>query len=171
MNSFLSKLIAHINRKRWWHVPPADRTAYRKRGKFFASSFKEAEFWGRPLDKPESVNVARPLVGDEETIERKLFGRRLSHEDMAIQERWELDAKMKRAAIATGYDSIVLMTTKGIAEFRASGKIPRSMELNVVEIADTAKRSRPAARMTASNGSTGRASSSTAKRRSNDQRH
>jgi len=134
MGRFLSKLVAHINRKRWWHVPPTDRTAYRKRGEFFASSFKEAEFWGRPLNDPVEVHIVRPLVGDEKTIERKLFGRRLSHEDMTVQERWALDAKMKRAAIAMGYDSVVLMTAKGIAAFRSSGKIPRSMELNVVKI-------------------------------------
>lgn len=136
MGSFLSKLVAHINRKRWWHVPPTDLTAYRKRGKFFASSFKEAEFWGRPLKDPEKVHNARPLVGDEEAIERKLFGRRLSHEDMTVQERWGLDAKMKRAAIAKGYDSIMLMTAKGIAEFRAVGKIPRSIELNLLEASE-----------------------------------
>lgn len=140
MDSFLSKLVAHINRKRWWHVPPTDRTAYRKRGKFFASSFKEAEFWGRPLNSPEKVYIARPLVGDEKAIERKLFGRWLSHEDMTVQERWGLDAKMKRAAIAIGYDSIVLMTAKGIREFRASGKIPRSIELNLLEVSGAESR-------------------------------
>jgi len=47
------KLVAHVNRKGWWHVPPRDPTAYGKRGKFFASSFREAEFWGRPLDEPQ----------------------------------------------------------------------------------------------------------------------
>lgn len=150
MGSFLSKLVAHINRKRWWHVPPTDRTAYRKRGMFFASSFKEAEFWGRPLNDSEKVHIARPLVGDEKAIERKLFGRRHSHEDMTVQERWGLDARMKRAAIAMGYDSIVLMTAKGIREFRASGKIPRSIELNVVKTTSAWKSSvRPAARRAA----------------------
>lgn len=42
---FHEKLIAHVNRKDWWHVPPRDPSAYSKRGKFFASSFREAEFW------------------------------------------------------------------------------------------------------------------------------
>src|SRR6266404_7929389 len=115
---FYQKLIAHVNRKDWWHVPPRDRSAYRKRGKFLASSFREAEFWGRPLDKPEKVKIARPLIGDEESIEIKLFARRISRQGMTVQERWMLDAKMKRAAMAKGYDSIVLMTPKGIAEFR-----------------------------------------------------
>lgn len=133
----LRKLIAHINRKKWWHVPPVDRSAYRKRGKFFVSSFREAEFWGRPLDKPEKVKIARPLIGDEESIEIKLFARRISRQGMTAQERWVLDAKMKRAAIAKGYDSIVLMTPKGISEFRVSGKMPRTVELNVFDVSET----------------------------------
>jgi hypothetical protein len=37
------RLIAHVNRKQWWHVPPVDPNAYKKRGKFLASSFVEAE--------------------------------------------------------------------------------------------------------------------------------
>jgi len=27
-----NKLLVRINRKDWWHVPPADPAAYRKRG-------------------------------------------------------------------------------------------------------------------------------------------
>jgi hypothetical protein len=132
----LRKLISHINRKRWWHVPPRDGSAYRKRGKFFASTFREAEFWGRPLDKPERVKIARPLVGDEGSIEKKLFARRMSRQGMTAQQRWVLDARMKRAAMAKGYDSIVLMTRKGMSEFRVSGKMPRSVELNVLEVSE-----------------------------------
>lgn len=134
---FLRKLITHINRKKWWHVPPRDRSAYRKRGKFFASSFREAEFWGRPLDKPEKVKIARPLIGDGESIEMKLFARRISRQGMTAQERWVLDGKMKRAAMAKGYDSIVLMTPKGISEFKVSGRMPRSVELNVLDVFET----------------------------------
>jgi hypothetical protein len=127
------KLIAHVNRKEWWHVPPQDPKAYAKRGKFLASSFREAEFWGRPLDEPQRVEVALPLVGDEESIERMLFGRRVSHEDIEMEERWALDAKLKAAALAKGYDSIVLMTPKAFSEFSAGIKLPRSMELNILK--------------------------------------
>jgi hypothetical protein len=67
-----------VNRKNWWHVPPANPNAYRERGKFLASSFREAEFWGRPLDDPQKVTVTRPLVGDDMAIEGELFGERLS---------------------------------------------------------------------------------------------
>ncbi len=131
-NRSLERLIAHINRKEWWHVPPREPDAYRKRGKFLASSFRDAEFWGRPLDQPQKVAVNRPLVGDESAIEKNLFGRRVSREDIAIQKRWALDARMKRAALAKGYDSIVLMTPNAFAQFKASGKLPRSLELNIL---------------------------------------
>jgi len=56
------KLLARINRKDWWHVPPADPKAYPKRGKFLASTFREAKFWGRPLDTPIRVSVANPII-------------------------------------------------------------------------------------------------------------
>jgi len=55
------KLIAHVNRKGWWHCPPRDLSSYGKREKFFASSFREAEFWGRPLDEPQRVVGRAPL--------------------------------------------------------------------------------------------------------------
>lgn len=67
-------MISHINKKGWWHCPPPDLYAYQKRGKFFASSFREAEFWGRPLDEPQHVTVSNPLIGDEDSIEMELFG-------------------------------------------------------------------------------------------------
>lgn len=129
---FYEKLIAHVNRKDWWHVPPRDPGAYGKRGKFLASSFKEAEFWGRPLDQPEEVLVARPLVGDENRIEMVLFRKRIFGEDISIERRWEIDAKIKQTALSMGFDSIVLLTPKGFAEFQVTGKVPRSMELNVL---------------------------------------
>ncbi len=42
------RLIAYVNRKQWWHVPPVDPDAYKKRGKFFSVSFAAAEFWVAP---------------------------------------------------------------------------------------------------------------------------
>jgi hypothetical protein len=133
-NRIFEKLISHVNRKDWWHVPPQDPAAYTKRGKFLASSFREAEFWGRPLDEPQRVAITRPLVGDEESIEKELFGRRVSREDIAVKERWTLDAKMRRAALAKGFDSIVLMAPKAFALFKARGKLPRSIELNILNL-------------------------------------
>ena len=59
-------LIARINRKDWWHVPPSDPNAYEQRGMFLASTFREAEFWGRPLDTPIrrsiSLSVAKSFL-------------------------------------------------------------------------------------------------------------
>src|SRR5208283_1837027 len=98
--SLLDRIIRHVNRKEWWHVPPRDPQAYLKRGKFLASSFAEAEFWGRPLDEPQKVNISCPLVGDEPTIERCLFGKPVSHEDISVKKRWVLDTRMKKAALA-----------------------------------------------------------------------
>jgi hypothetical protein len=132
IDPLVQRVIVHVNRKEWWHVPPSDSSAYNKRGKFLASSFREAEFWGRPLDEPQRVAVSKPLIGDEETIERKLFGRRVSSEDTTMEERWKLDAKMRRAALRKGNDSLVLMAPKAFAEFQSTDKLPRSKELNVL---------------------------------------
>jgi len=74
------------------------------------------------------------LIGDEEAIEKELFGRRVSSEDITIEERWKLGAKMRRAALRKGYDSLVLMAPKAFAEFQSTGKLPRSMELNVLNL-------------------------------------
>jgi lambda repressor-like predicted transcriptional regulator len=69
---FYRRLVAHLNRKKWWHVPPRDVGGYRKRGMFLASSFNESEFWGLPVDEHQKVVLARPLVGNERTIARVL---------------------------------------------------------------------------------------------------
>lgn len=128
------RLVCHINRKTWWHVLPIDPKAYEKRGKFLASSFAEAEFWGRPLDEPQRVSVVAPLVGDEVTIERKLFGERVSTENLTVKQRFRLDAIMKRKALAKGYDSIVLMSPTKFVRFNRTGRIPRSLELNILRV-------------------------------------
>ena len=133
---FVQKLVSHINRKDWWHVPPLDPAAYQKRGKFLASSFGDAEFYGRPLDEPQRVRIANPLVGDEETVWRCLFGKVISvpepEEPEFVKERLAIDARMKRAAVAKEYDSIVIMHPTTFAAFKKTGKIPVSIELNVL---------------------------------------
>ena len=133
-----AKLIAHIARKDWYHVPPSDPHAYQKRGKFLASSYDAAAFYGRPNDEPEKVSVKNPLVGDEHHIEQHLFG---YHPSASLPEpgtrafypaRTGLDAKIKTAAIKKGYDSIALMTPSAHAAYQETQKIPRSIELNVL---------------------------------------
>ncbi len=130
------KLLARINRKDWWHVPPADPKAYQKRGKFLASTFREAEFWGRPLDTPIHVRIGNPIVGDEPAIETELLGVPSVCPDddspKMLEWRWRLDARLKKAALAKGYDSIVLLSRSAYARFAAEGKIPLSIELNLL---------------------------------------
>jgi hypothetical protein len=130
--SVLDKIVRHVNRKVWWHVPPTDATAYMKRGKFLASSFAAAEFWGRPLDEPQKVKISRPLIGDEATIETRLLGRVVSNDDISMEQRWALDARLKKAAMKRGYDSIVLVSPKAFSTLKNVGKLPRSMELNIL---------------------------------------
>ena len=53
---------------------------------------------------------------------------------MTVRRRFALDAKLRRAALRQGYDSIVLMTGPGFRKFKMDGSIPRSIELNIVEL-------------------------------------
>ena len=97
---------------------------------FYASSYKEAEFYGRPIDTPFKVNVKKPLFGDEAYIMRAL-SLQLPTQDIGIKERFALDAKMMRLATAKDYDSIALVTTKAYEMYLNTGVIPRSIELQI----------------------------------------
>jgi len=141
---YKEKLIRRINRKDWWHVTPVDPKSYYKRGKFLSSTYREAEFWGRPNNTPERVTVKNPLIGDEETIERTLLGQYESGSWPNIDEdinagkpvgwrQFELDARLYRAGRAKGYDAIVLLSPRNFAKFKAEGRIPLSIELNLLE--------------------------------------
>lgn len=136
-SAVFTKLNTRINRKDWWHVPPQDPLAYKKRGKFYASTYKEAEFWGRPLIMPQKVSVYNPLVGDEAAVETVLFGQPVpdvtdSNLD-TIEWRFELDAKMKDEALKKGYDAIVIFSPQGFARMKSTGNLPLSLELNILE--------------------------------------
>lgn len=130
-------MISHINKKDWWHVLPLDPLAYFERGKFFSSSFREAEFYGRPLDNPDHVTISNPLPGDEATIEAALFAKPINHPELgspgSTEFQLELDARMKQIALSKGYDSIVLMTAKEFLAYKRQGKMPRSIELNILK--------------------------------------
>lgn len=130
---YLAKLITHVNRKQWWHVTPADPIAYKKRGKFYASSFQEAEFYGRPNDIPERATIAKPFVCDNQTIEKKLLGKIESYEGISIEEIAKIDTRLRQEALKRGFDSIVLFSEKSLRSFRQTGKIPRSIELNILK--------------------------------------
>ncbi len=133
MNKTYERLVAHVNRKQWWHVPPVDPDAYKKRGKFFASTFAEAEFYGRPLDEPERVSIAKPVVGDEKTIAEAL-GVPPQYEGMTLEQIAAHDARWKKAALKKGFDAIVLMSVKHFGVWKKTGKIPRSIELNILNV-------------------------------------
>src|SRR5262249_3655081 len=102
-----------------------------KRGKFFASTFAEAEFYGRPLDTPERVTISRPVVGDEHTV-ATILGIGPQREGMSLEEMAAHEGLWRNSAFSRGFDSIVLMTPKAFAKFRSDGKPPRSLELNVL---------------------------------------
>ena len=134
-----SKAAAAIGKREWWHVPPEDKSAYTKRGKFYSSSFEEAEFYGIRSDaKPERVEVDRPLVGDELHIEKTLLGRHASADlpDPGDKEfykaRTDLDHELATEARRAGYDAIALLTPKGFAAFQKTGRLPKSVELNTL---------------------------------------
>jgi hypothetical protein len=131
--AFVEKAIQHVNRKNWWHVPPVDSSAYRKRGKFFASTFAEAEYWGRPLDEPQKVSIASPLIGDESTI-AKALGIPPQHEGMTLKQIATHDVLCRNAALRKGFDAILLMSPMCFARFKADGTLPRSMELNILHV-------------------------------------
>src|SRR5258708_2322952 len=128
------RLIVFVNRKNWLHVPPVDPKAYSKRGKFLASSFEAAEFYGRPLDEPQKVIVPKPLIGDERTIS-KVLSIPPQHDGMTLRQIAAHDALWRNAALRKGFDSILLMAPKCFAEFKSTGKAPRSMELNILRVA------------------------------------
>jgi hypothetical protein len=99
-------------------VLPADRDAFKKRGKFFASTFAQAEFYGRPNDEPERVNIGNPVYGfSEMEILEKLFTSeqiaKFGLNDMEngtspawYEKRMALDHKMYLRAKKLGYDAI-----------------------------------------------------------------
>lgn len=121
-----------------------DRTAYKTRGLFLASSFKECEFYGRPLDNPIKVCLSNPLIDTEKNIIKLFFGessvRMQVYESLlndsvknSLNVRFRLDADISRAAKKKGYDSIAIVTEKGLEKVK-KGQLPRSIELNVLNI-------------------------------------
>jgi hypothetical protein len=134
-------LIKKVNQSSWWHVPPRDLHAYEKRGKFLASTYLQAEFYGRPNIEPEQVCINNPVYGFSELeILKKLFGpngRKYLNEVIKEEKDWynkriELDSKMFFAAKTQGYDAIILMTEAGRKALQ-KGRKPNSIELNLIE--------------------------------------
>ncbi|MBY0427659.1 MAG: hypothetical protein K2Q32_00395 [Alphaproteobacteria bacterium] len=137
-------LIKIINRSAWWHVMPIDPNAYKKRGKFLASSYSQAQFYGRPNIESEKVNIKNPVFGFSEieillqlfekadqTAALNLYNELIKSDSNTYKMRIELDSKMYVKAKKLGFDAIVLMTEaakSALGRFRK----PHSIELNLV---------------------------------------
>lgn len=138
-------LIQKINKSYWWHVTPSDPNAYKKRGKFLASTYADAEFYGRPNDMPEKVNIKNPVFGfsDIEILEQIIPDYRNSKIIMEVEseeeiknwyeKRIDVDAMRYNAAKKLGYDAIVLVCQSGYNSLIKNRK-PHSIELNLFYI-------------------------------------
>lgn len=119
-----AKLIKNINSRKWYHVPPSEGdAAYAKRGKFMAGSYRNAEFYGRPLNEAQRAKVTDPLVGTEDEIAKEL-GISPQREGMSLKEIAAHDRKWALEALNQGYDAIVTVGKKAMDKFRDSGKLP-----------------------------------------------
>jgi len=142
-------LVGKINKSEWWHVPPQDPDAYNKRGKFLASTYQQAKFYGRPNDMPERVFIANPVYGfSEKEILDQLFpgdnnnlllGKILNSKRDWYQKRISLDERMFKEAKSLGYDAIVLLGSSGRKELEMNRK-PRSIELNLLNTGSILRR-------------------------------
>ena len=146
MSKIKEVLIDKLNGSFWWHVPPVDPNAYKKRGKFLSSTYTQAENYGRPNIDPEKVSISRPVYGfTEKEILRQLFANRSkslfkivdrlneSDESSSYRKRIALDAKMYKRAKKMGYDAIVLLTPVSRKALEKNRK-PNSIELNLLNV-------------------------------------
>lgn len=138
-------LLEKINASFWWHVTPCDPMAYNKRGKFLSSTYRDAEFYGRPNDEPEKVFVENPVFGfsEREILDQIMPGYENNQNIQNVlsneyhpnwyKRRIRLDAKMYRSAKRLGYDAIVLICQSGYKSLLKNRK-PYSIELNLLNV-------------------------------------
>lgn len=124
------KLINRVNRKAWWRTCLPSKRAIRDRGFFFASSFEEAESYGRPLDTPFRVKIENPIIGSFAYIQKQLLGKTVEYKD-TIKAIFAHDKLLKEHARKQGFDSIILLSENGFRKYRKENKLPRQMELNI----------------------------------------
>ena len=142
-NRLKQVLINKVNNSYWWHVPPRDLNSYKKRGKFLASTYTQAEFYGRPNIEPEKMEVLNPIFGfSEREILKQLFPK--EYKKLAIEEddvdgadwyskRTELDSMMYEQSKRLGFDAIVLIGSTGRKSLE-QGRKPCSIELNLLNV-------------------------------------
>ena len=135
-------LINKINQSLWWHVTPRDPDAYNKRGKFFSSTYTQAEFYGRPNDIPERVKISNPVCEISEakilkvlfpTKYKKILTSLRRNVNDWYKRRTSLDAKMYQKAKEMGYDAIVLLGSNG-QKYLMKNRKPHSIELNLMNV-------------------------------------
>jgi hypothetical protein len=54
---------------------------------------------------------------------------------MTLEQIAAHDAVWRNAALKNGFDSILLVAPKSFAQFKATGKLPESLELNILRVA------------------------------------
>lgn len=132
-------LINKINQSFWWHVAPKDLTAYKKRGKFFASTYKQAEFYGRPNNIPDRIKISNPMCETSEinilktlfpTNYKKLYNFVIDDCKNWYERRIKLDSKIYQKAKNMGYDAIVLLGSNA-NKYLMKNRKPHSIELNL----------------------------------------
>ena len=124
------KLINRVNRKAWWRTCMPNKKAIRDRGLFFASSFEEAEFYGRPLDTPFRVRIENPIIGHFDHIQKQLLCNTVEFND-TITGIFVHDKLLKERAQQQGFDSIIVISESSHKKYCLENRLPRSMELNV----------------------------------------
>lgn len=134
-------LISKINKSEWWHVRTRDPHSFEKRGQFLCSTFRDAEFYGRPIDMSIRVCISNPVFGfSEQEIWEQLFPEGYQQlkdlqlhdtEQSTVVHRFYADAIMAFTAQASGYDSIVLICPSGKKSLENNRK-PRAIELNIL---------------------------------------
>ena len=127
----LAKIINAINKKEWWRTFLPNKEEIKKRGVFFTSSFKQAEFYGRPLDAPFKVVIKNPYISTPSKLDKDILGKILNEDGQIIKERFDNDTKIKSILSAKGYDSIIIVPDNYISKLFDTGKLPKSIELNI----------------------------------------
>ena len=121
------KFANHINKKDWWRTA-INKKAIKERGLFLASSYIEAEFYGRPIDTPFRVKIKNPLIGSEKIILKRLNLKAIN-ENSSLAKTFAFDKKIAIVAIKRGYDCIAYISPNEYKTFTSLGRLPRRIEL------------------------------------------
>lgn len=79
------------------------------------------------------MTISKPLVGDEKRI-AMVPGIPSPCEGVNLEQIAAHEEKWRNAAFRKGCDSIPLLSPKCYTEWKSIGKIPRSLELNILNV-------------------------------------